>query len=339
MKVFAQFSEEGLNLKKILAKREFVTLLIILGAAILITIINPAFLRLDNLLILLKGNVVLGIMALGMLPVIVSGGIDLSVSSIAALSSVLSGLLLTQTGANMFVVVVVALGCGLLVGCINGLIICFLRIPPIIATLATMKVLISSILYVTKGENISGMPSWFSSFGIFDFPFLPGHGLSVQIVIFIVMALITWLLLRYTTIGRSIYAIGGSEESSIRVGYNVSLSKICIYGFCGMTAGLGGFINTSIIQQVNPNSFTGFEMNVISAVIIGGASIMGGIGSVSGTTLGVILLAVLNNGLIIARVSSYYQDVVLGAVILLAVSIDVIEQRRAAAKRTRVDVA
>ena len=150
--------------------------------------------------------------------------------------------------------------------------------------------------------------------------------------------LITSFILKYTLIGRGIYAVGGSESSAIRVGYNVNKIIVFIYVFSGLMTGLAAATHVSIVGQVDPNTYTGYELDVISTVVLGGASTLGGVGTVFGTVLGVVLMAIVKNGLILAKVPTYWQKVAMGLVILIAVSVDIINRKREQAKLVRVDV-
>ena len=320
-------------MRNLLKKKEFGIFLVILVLCAILTMINRVFIRPDNLIDVAKGNVVLGIMALGMLPVLISGGIDLSVSSTIALSSVIAGKVMVSFGSNLFVIILISLLVGAAIGFINGSIIAGLKIPPIVTTLGTMSIVLGCVLYYTKGDWITNLPDWFRSFGN-----TKPLGLPIQVIILVIVGAATWFMLGYTLTGRGIYAVGGSPSSALRVGYNVNRIQIFIYTFCGAMAGLAGVIHTSIVQQVDPNTFSGLELNVIISVVIGGASTMGGAGTVLGTFLGVALIAVLNNGLVLARVPTFWQKIVMGLIIVFAVSFDVINRKREKAKLERVDV-
>ncbi|MEF9988403.1 MAG: ABC transporter permease [Hydrogenoanaerobacterium sp.] len=320
-------------MKKFVKRKEFAILIITLLVVLVISLMNSAFLGIENLLDLLKGNVVLGIMAFGMLPVIISSGIDLSVSSTIVFSSVVCGKMMTLLDTNLFCVTLAAILSGILIGLINGIIIAQIKIPPIITTLSMMGILLGAVLLFTNGVNISNMPDWFRKFGM-----LTVGGIPIQIIIFAAVGVLTWFILRYTLIGRGIYAIGDNEQSALRVGYNVKHIQIFIYSYCGALTGLAALMNTSIMQQVDPNTFSGFELNVISAVVIGGASTMGGVGTVFGTVLGVVLLGIINNGLILAKIPTFWQGIVMGSIILIAISADMISHKRAQNKLVHVDV-
>jgi len=314
-------------------KKEFGILAVIILMSVVLTMLNNVFIRPDNLIDVAKGNVVLCIMALGMLPVLISGGIDLSVSSTIAMCAVVGGKLLVNNGSNLFMMIAVCMLSGAGIGLFNGIVIAKMKIPPIVATLGTMSIVLGAVLFYTNGDWITNLPKWFGEFGM-----IKVLGLPVQVLFLIAAGAITWFLLKFTLIGRGVYAIGGNAVSAQRVGYNIEKIQICIYVYSGAMAGLASVMHTSIVQQVDPNTFTGMELNVIVAVVIGGASTMGGVGTVLGTYLGVALMAILKNGLVLAKVPTFWQKIVMGSIIVFAVSFDVINRKREQAKLERVDV-
>jgi ribose/xylose/arabinose/galactoside ABC-type transport system permease subunit len=330
-------------LKKFAKRKEFGIILIIVVMSVFLTIISSAFFRLDNIIDILRSNAVFGIMAFGMLPVIITGGIDLSVASSIALCSVIAGKVMTTTDTNIVVVFAVAILVGGLVGLINGLIITKLQIAPLVATLGVTAITLGCVLLYTGGTWISGLPTYFKTFGQAKIGSIAAAnnvtlGIPSQVVILVLAGVITWLILKYTLIGRGIYAVGGSESSAVRVGYNVSKIKIFAYIYCGIMTGIAAVAHTSIVQQVDPNTFIGYDLTVISIIVIGGASTMGGIGTVLGTTLGIILMGILQNGLILAKIPTFWQKIVMGLVIIVAISVDVINRKREQSKLVRVDV-
>lgn len=330
-------------MKKFFKRKEFGIIIIIIILSAVLTVMSDAFLRADNIIDILRNNAVYGIMAFGMLPVLISSGIDLSVSSTIALCAVVVGKLMTVTNSNIVVVFIVAILVGALIGLLNGLIITKFNIPPMVTTLGTMTIILGSVLLYTGGTWISGLPEYFKAFGHGKLGSFPGAngttlGIPSQVIFLLLTGIATWLILRYTLIGRGIYAIGGSEASAVRVGYNVDKIKIFIYVYSGIMTGIASVIHTSIVQQVDPNTFVGYELTIISTVVLGGASTMGGVGTVFGTTLGIILMGILQNGLILARIPTYWQKIVMGLVIIIAISVDVINRRREQAKLVRVDV-
>ena len=190
-----------------------------------------------------------------------------------------------------------------------------------------------AILVYTKGNMITNMPEWFQKFGRITIANIP-----IQIFFLILTVVIMSFILKYTLTGRGIYAIGGSEASAVRVGYNPRKIKIFVYTLAGILSGIAGVINTSIVQGVNPNTFVGTELNVIAIVVIGGASTLGGTGTVLGTFLGMCLMAILNNGLVLAKIPTFWQKIVMGIIIIVAVSIDVISKKYEQNRLVRIDL-
>ncbi len=329
---------------KLLKKRkEFGILLIIIVLAVVITIINPSFLKISNVFDFLRSNAVYGIMAFGMLLVLLTGGIDLSVSSTIALCAVLQGsFLIKHPETNILLVVLLVIVAGALVGLINGVLITKIKIPPIVATLGVQTITNAAVLFVTKGTWISNLPQWYKDFGNFTlFTVSSGNtvtGIYTQVILLIVVALLTWFILNNMLIGRGVYAVGGNVQSAQRVGYNVDLILIFVYIYSGIMAGLASVSAVSIVGSVDPNTFTGYEMDVIAITVLGGASLAGGIGTVFGTVLGIILMAVIKNGLLLVHISSYWQNSIMGAIILFTIAIDAINQARERDRAIKVDV-
>lgn len=325
-------------LKKLVKKKEFTILLMIIVLSVIITVLNNTFMTVDNFVDMAKSNAMLGTMALGMLPVLISGGIDLSIPANITMNSVIVGYLLKNTQTNIFIIFLVAIVSGALLGAINGLIITKFKMPPIVTTLGTNSIVMGFVLYITDGNMMTGLPKWFSQWGSKRFLTMGEFGIPVQVLVYIILLVATHSLLKYTLTGRGIYAVGGNEMSAMRVGYNVDRIKIFIYMFSGIMAGIAAVINTSILQSVNPNTYIGVDMTVISIAVIGGASTLGGVGTALGTLLGTILMAVINNGLILVRIPTFWQKIVMGTIIIAAVSFDVINIKKEKAKLVRVDV-
>ncbi len=328
-------------IKKIRSK-EIVLLLIVLVVSSIISIGNIVFLRCDNLIDLMRNNSVLGIMAMGMLLSILTGGIDVSVGSMIAAITVIVGHFLVNISENIFLVFLIAAISGIVMGLINGLLISKLKIAPIVVTLGTMSIISGMMFYITHGTWITGIPDSFIEFGrtiLFKVTTKNGYiGLPLPTLFFILSAILTWLILKYTLIGRGIYAMGGNPESARRLGFNTDGIIIFIYSYIGFLVGIAAVVHTSIMRQVDPNAFSGFEMQVIAAVVLGGASILGGSGSVIGTVLGVVLFSILSNGLILMRIPVFWHNIVIGTVLLISVSIDVIQRKLADKAQVRVDI-
>jgi ribose/xylose/arabinose/galactoside ABC-type transport system permease subunit len=329
-----------INIPKI---RELPILLVLMGLAIIITIANVSFATLENLLALFKGNLTLSIISMGMLLVILTGGIDVSVASLITAVTFITGNCLIHFTSNLFVVFLVSSLAGTVMGCVNGFFIARLKIPPIVATLGTMSVIQGLVLYITGGTWITELPDSFIDFGratIFNLTMKNGRvvGFPVQGFIFIGVIILTWFVLKYTVMGRGIYAIGGNLESAERMGFKSGRIIAFVYSYEGFLIGLAAVSHTSIMRQVDPNAFLGFEMQVIAAVVLGGASTLGGIGSVLGTLLGVAIFCVINNGLILMKIPTFWQKIVVGIIIIVSIAIDMVQKQRAERRQIRVDV-
>ena len=323
--------------------KELPIFLVLVGISIVITVVNPSFATLENFLDLLRGNLTLAIMAMGMLLVILTGGIDVSSSSIVTAVTCITGYFLIHVSSNLFAAILVAILTGTAMGLINGLLIARLKIPPIVTTLGTMSIILGIVLYLTNGNWMTGIPDNFIRFGrimLFPVTLKSGRsiGLPIQIIFLLPAIILTWFILKKTVIGRGIYAIGGNLESAERMGYKSGWVLIFVYAYEGFLIGLAAVNHTSIMRQVDPNAFLGFEMQVIAAVVLGGASTLGGIGSLLGTLLGVSIFCVINNGLILMKIPTFWQKIVVGIIIVASIAFDMAQKRRLERKQIRVDV-
>ena len=309
-------------MQQIAAKTSFVEKIIpfmgLILLVVVISIMNSAFLDLSNLLNLLRQVSINGLIAFGMTFVILTGGIDLSVGSILALSSAFTAILITS-GLDPIVALIVGVLGGFLLGVFNGVLVTFGSMAPFIATLATMTIFRGLTLVVTDGNPITNLGDsyMFQLFGKGYFFGIPVPAVTM-IIVFIVLAII----LQKTTFGRHTYAIGGNEIASKISGIKVNRVKILIYGISGLMSALAGAILTSRLNSAQPTAGTSYELDAIAAVVLGGTSLTGGKGRIVGTLIGVLIIGVLNNGLNLLGVSSFYQQVVKGIVILIAVLID-----------------
>lgn len=314
-------------IKKITSRYEFLVFMVIVIFSIIIGAINPNFFSLENIFDILQSYSLTGIFAIGMLIVLISGGIDLSFTAIATITGYTVAVLLLSHGSqlNIFVVFLIAAVMGTVLGMVNAGIIYFFKIPPIIATIATQNVYYGLLTVITQGKWLYGFPSWFGAFvklKVFNLTNANDvrYGLSIVTVIWFAVILLGWFILRKTVLGRSIYALGGSEASAQRAGFNILRLQLFVYGFMGLMAGIGSVIQALLVQTVAPNSLVGKELDVIAAVVLGGASLTGGVGTVLGTVLGVALMAIMSNGLTLMHVPSYWYKVVTGFIILVSVA-------------------
>ncbi|CAJ5097710.1 carbohydrate ABC transporter permease [Burkholderia pseudomallei] len=268
--------------------------------------------NLENVLRQVSINAIIGV---GMTCVILTGGIDLSVGSVMALSGTLAAGLLVA-GANGAAALAAGIGVGVALGAANGLFVAFAGMPPIIVTLATMGIARGLALIYTGGYPIDGLPDWVRFFG-------SGKVLGVQMPVLTMLAVyaLAWLMLERMPFGRYVYAIGGNEHATRLSGVRVSRVKLAVYTFAGLTSALAALVLTGRLMSGQPNAGGGFELDAIAAVVMGGTSIAGGRGSIVGTLVGALLLGVLNNGLNMIGVNPYVQNVIKGAIILLAIYI------------------
>lgn len=285
---------------------------------VIVSILNPSFLEPLNILNLLRQVSINALIAFGMTFVILTGGIDLSVGSTLALSSAFV--------ANMLVagydpILSILAGCllGGVMGMINGLLVTQGKMAPFIATLATMTIFRGLTLVYTDGNPITGLGDSMT-FQLFGRGYQ--FGIPVPAITMIIAFTILWVILHKTAFGRKTYAIGGNEKAAIVSGIKVSRVKIMIYSLAGMLSALAGAILTSRLNSAQPTAGTSYELDAIAAVVLGGTSLSGGRGRIVGTLIGALIIGTLNNGLNLLGVSSFYQMVVKGIVILIAVLID-----------------
>lgn len=294
------------------------TILALIILMVFVSILNPTFLQANNLMNLMRQLIINGFIALGMTFVILTGGIDLSVGSTLALTSaIFAGFL--QNGMNTVLAILIAVGLGLILGLLNGLLITKGKLAPFIVTLATMTIFRGLTLVYTDGRPIAGPKDNFA------FQFLGKgqfFGIPFQVILFILAFLCLWIILNKTALGRKIYAVGGNEKASFISGINIDKVKIWVYVISSLMAVLSGLVLTSRLNSAQPTAGAAYEMDAIAAVVLGGTSMTGGSGSLTGTLIGILILGVLNNGLNLLGVSSFYQQIVKGIVILIAVLID-----------------
>ena len=293
----------------------FFPLIGLVAVSIVMALTTENFLSSDNFLNIARQVSINAIIAVGMTRVILSGGIDLSVGSVMALSGTLMAGMMVA-GVSPSAAIALGLGVGLAFGLFNGFFVAYAGMPPIIVTLATMGIARGLGLIYTGGYPIDGLPEMFAFFG-------RGNVLGVQtpVVIMLLVFALAYLLLDHTPIGRYIYAIGGNEEAARLSGVRVSRYKLLTYALSGLMCSIAGLVLSSRLMSGQPNSGIGFEMDAIAAVVMGGTSITGGRGSIVGTLIGALMLGVLNNGLNMMGVSPYVQNIIKGLIILFAIYI------------------
>ncbi|WP_405614092.1 substrate-binding domain-containing protein [Streptomyces sp. NBC_00076] len=310
------------GLRRLLLDNGALTALIVLVIAM--SALSGDFMTTDNLLNVGVQAAVTAILAFGVTFVIVSAGIDLSVGSVAALSATVLAWSATSQGVPVAMAVVLSIATGIACGLVNGFLISYGKLPPFIATLAMLSVARGLSLVVSQGSPIA-LPGSVSHLGD-----TLGGWLPVPVLVMVVMGLITAFVLGRTYIGRSMYAIGGNEEAARLSGLRVKRQKLAIYAFSGLFAAAAGVVLAARLSSAQPQAAQGYELDAIAAVVIGGASLAGGTGKASGTLIGALILAVLRNGLNLLSVSAFWQQVVIGVVIALAVLLDTLRRKAGA---------
>lgn len=283
-----------------------------------VTVMNPAFLDPANIMNLLRQISINGLIAFGMTFVILTGGIDLSVGSILALSSAIAAIMMTS-GIDPILAVIIGVLLGAVFGALNGILVSKGNLAPFIVTLATMTIFRGLTLVFTDGKPVTGLGDSYA-FQLFGKGYF--LGIPVPAVTMIIAFVILWFLLHKMSFGRKTYAIGGNEKAAKISGIKVDRVKIFIYSISGMMAALAGMILTSRLNSAQPTAGTSYEMDAIAAVVLGGTSLAGGKGRIAGTFIGVLIIGILNNGMNLLGISSFYQQVVKGVVILIAVLLD-----------------
>lgn len=281
---------------------------------------SPYFLTLGNGLNILDQVTMLGIVAIGMTLVIITGGIDLSVGSVLAFSMMTMGWLQQYMNVPLPLAAIIGILTGAMCGLFSGLLVVSARLPAFIATLATMSIARGMAQILTDGRQIVGYSDWFTNlstfriFGIF----------STTMLIFLFLALFCWAFLKYRASGRDLYAIGGSEEVARLCGINVPIKTLAVYVIAGALSAIAGLTLAARLDSSQPNAGIGLELDAIAAVVIGGASLNGGVGSMTGTIVGILIIGVLHNGLNLLSVSPFVQSIVIGFVIAIAVAFDTV---------------
>jgi ribose transport system permease protein len=281
------------------------------------SIAHPDFLTISNLMTIGLQAAVRALLAIGELLVIISGGIDLSVGTAMSLSMVTMGLYVINSHGSLEIGMLIAIATGVLVGLVNGTLVAFLGLPPFIITLGMLGIAQGLALTLSSGFSMYGFPK--------EFDFLGGGqiiGIPVPIIILAVMALVASFIFRETKLGRYAYAIGGGEEAARRAGIPVRRFKVAIYAFCGGLVGISSIVLSSRINSAHPGIGLGYELDAIAAVVIGGASLMGGRGNVSGAIIGALTMAAIRFGLNVMAVTPFIQQIVIGVILIIAVYLD-----------------
>ncbi|AKA68325.1 ABC transporter permease [Clostridium scatologenes] len=311
---FVQFLRENLGI-----------LIGFIALCVLLSFISPVFLSQKNIMNVLRQTSTNLYLACAMTMVIILGGIDLSVGAIIALSGVVTGGLIAFQGAPVFVAVIAGLLSGVVIGVFNGLVVAKTTIPPFIVTLATMNIARGAAYVYTGGKPIRVMSDGFNFIGSgYVFNFLP-----TPVFYLIIILVISVLIMNKTKLGRHIYAVGGNREAARFSGIKIDKVLFFPYAFSGLMAAIAGIVLASRMFSGQPTAGNGAEMDAIAAVVLGGTSMSGGSGKMGGTVIGGLVIGVLSNGLNLMNVDSFWQYIVKGVVILIAVYVDALKKKKA----------
>ena len=331
-------------LSKSLHRNETYLFVILVVLIVTISLISPKFLTARNGFQILKSYAYTGILSIGFLFILIAGGLDISFTATATVAQYIMALILVSRPEVPPVLVVLApLAIGVVLGSFNAFVIHTLGAPSIIVAIANLNIYYGLLQLISGGRWIYDFPSWFQGAGrAFVIRFTDSNGasigLSVLTGIWIVLAVLAYLVLKYLRLGRRLYALGGNLEAARRAGLNIFRLRVFAYAFLGFCAGLAGIVHALNTQTVAPNALVGKEFDVVAAVVLGGASIFGGAGTVGGTLLGVALIAVITNALTILRVESYWHQVFIGCVVLASISITALRTLLARRRERSIDV-
>ncbi|AHG19526.1 sugar ABC transporter permease [Chania multitudinisentens RB-25] len=304
---------------------------VLLCCFIIFSFASDQFLTVQNLLDLTESYAVTGIFALGLFVVLVTGGIDISFAAVASVVQYLIATLFIQFQFdNAFLSLLLAVFCGALFGMVNAVLIYSLRIVSIIITISMQSLLFGILMWLTDGRSLYSLPEWWVTLrSVLPFQLHGQHfQIGLPLIVMLGITLLTWILLNKTHLGRQLYAVGGDQESARRIGIRVGLIHIFAYGYLGALAAIGGMVQVYRMGEVVPNALVGRELDVLAATVLGGASLMGGKGTVVGTLMGVFLIAILKNGLNLIGVSDYFMNIVIGGVIMLAIAVTHYKKRK-----------
>jgi len=304
---------------------------VIIIMVVFFTLMSPQFLTIQNLLDLSESYAVTGVFALGLFVVLVTGGIDISFAAVASVVQyIIATWLLQGIIINPSISITLAIIIGITFGLINAILIYSLNVVSIIITISMQSLLFGMLMWLTNGHSIYELPDWWVD-PVTILPFEIGgehYQVGLPLAVMLGIALLTWILMNKTHMGRQLYAVGGSQESASRIGIRVSVIYLFAYGYLGAMAAIGGMLQTYRMSEVVPSALVGGELDVLAAAVLGGASLSGGRGSVIGTLMGVFLIGILKNGLNLIGVSNYFVSIVIGVVIFIAICITHYKKRK-----------
>jgi len=331
-----------MNIKKLFNHNETYLALFLIVFCAALTIASPVFFTIDNFAILAKVSAGTAILAIGVYIVMLSGGVDVSCTTIAICSQYVTTVFLLTTGIdNIFVAFAMSCTIGIAFGAINAVFISIFKIPVLITTLGTASLFHGLVTEFvgTKSYNVGDIPQCYKDFGDFNvitwtLPNGTPFGLSIFFFILVALVLLTWFILKFTMIGRGIYALGGNPEAAKRAGFNLHIINFFIYCYAGFLAGIMGIFHVSLIFFANPMHLIGDELMIIAAVVLGGTRISGGTGTLTGTMLGVALIMILQRNLVLIGIPSYWQSLFVGIIIVIGVTITSVQNKLKTSRRT-----
>jgi simple sugar transport system permease protein len=324
-------------LKKLMRSNEFLILIIIIVLSTVVGLINPKFFSISTLFDLIRASNVYIILAFALLPVVILGGIDISFIAIAAMSSYATHMFLISRGYTGGIVLYFVIACvlGALAGLLNGLIITKFRLPVFDVSLATQTMWYGfTLFFIGATSNFSipkGLVGYYANYlaKVYD-PVTGTTGLHVSIIFVIVIGVLMHLMLKYTMLGRNIFAIGGNKEVAIRTGINHNTVTVVVFVIMGILSAFAGVLQSAFSRNFNPTLFIGQNLDVLAAVIIGGAALKGGRGTVIGTVLGVLLTQIINRSLVLTQIPAEWQKFFIGLVLIIFTALPALRQKRAA---------
>jgi simple sugar transport system permease protein len=318
------------------ANNEGLIVLVLLALSVTMTILNPEFLSFNNLFSVVRSSLVPTVLALGVLMVIITGGIDVSFTAIAIFAAYSTVLWVGQDSVSLFVLVLIACAIGALLGLFNGVVISKLRLPTLIVTLGTSTMFKGVLIAFVGAKYIADLPGPIADLGNANLLSIPSGkevaNLHILVLPVALLCLLVWWVLSRTMWGRSLYAYGGDPEAARRAGFSVVRGQVLLYTVVGVLAAIGGLMHVALSRNANPQDLVGSELDIIAAVVLGGASIFGGRGSVLGTVLGVFLIQLIQNSLILAGIPSVWQRTAVGAILLAGVSVQALSAKRSSRK-------
>lgn len=300
---------------------KYILLLVFIALTAFFSVAANSFFRVNNFMNISKQSAVIGILAVAMTFVIISGGIDLSVGSILGLSGAILGSIAQADNPNWQLGIVAALVAAVIIGLINGIFIAKFHVVPFIQTLAMMTIARGLTMIYSDGKPISKLNESFTGMGSASF------GIPVAAWIFLLTTAVAYYVLKHTVFGVKVYALGGNEKAALISGIHTDALKVLVYVISGFLSGLAAIVLTSRVASALPRAGEGYEMDAIAAVVIGGASLTGGRGTISGTLIGTLLIGVLSNGMDLMSIDSYHQSVIKGIIIILAVLLDSLKNK------------